>query len=188
MALTADHLIVIGRGKLIADSSTADFIARSTRTSVRVRSPQLTELRTALSEAGLAFTDLPGALDITGAPIEQVGDVAGRAGVTLHELSAQAGSLEEAFMQLTGDAVEYGTGRTATGPTGFGPVPGPAPAPGFGPPPGYPQAPGAGPGYPPSPGYPPPSAPQPQGPPPQGPQPQGPPPQGPPPQQEGDPR
>ena len=61
MALTADHLIVIGRGRLIADSSTADFIARSTRTSVRVRSPQLAELRTALAEAGLAVTDVDGA-------------------------------------------------------------------------------------------------------------------------------
>ena len=116
MALTADHLIVIGRGKLIADSSTADFIARSTRTSVRVRSPQLAELRTALTEAGLAVTDLDGALEVTDAPIEQIGDIAGQAGVTLHELSAQAGSLEEAFIQLTGDSVEYGTSRAGSGP------------------------------------------------------------------------
>lgn len=145
MALTADHLIVIGRGRLIAESSTADFIARSTRTSIRVRSPQLAELRTALAQAGLAITDLDGALEITDAPIEQVGDIAGRAGVTLHELAAQAGSLEEAFIQLTGDSVEYGNSRATTGsqqgpPPGYqqqGPPPGWAPPPG--PPPGPPQ-------------------------------------------------
>jgi len=136
MALTADHLIVIGRGRLIADSSTADFISRSTRTSVRVRSPQLPELRTALARAGIGFTDAEGAVEVTGAPIEQIGDIAGQAGVTLHELSAQAGSLEEAFIQLTGDAVEYGHSRAHPGP---GPVPGgvgvgPAAVPGAPPP------------------------------------------------------
>jgi len=128
MALTADHLIVIGRGRLIADASTADFIARSTRTSVRVRSPQLAGLRTALSQAGLTFIDIDGAVEVTGSPIEQIGDIAGQAGVTLHELSAQAGSLEEAFIQLTGDSVEYGHSRAnpAAGPApvGFGGGPG----------------------------------------------------------------
>jgi len=113
MAQTADHLIVIGRGRLIADASTADFIARSTRSSVRVRSPQLADLRAALSAAGLVFTDVDGAIEVTDAPIEQIGDVAGRASITLHELSAQAGSLEEAFIQLTGDSLEYGTSRAA---------------------------------------------------------------------------
>jgi ABC-2 type transport system ATP-binding protein len=136
MALTADHLIVIGRGRLIADSSTADFISRSTRTSVRVRSPQLPELRTALARAGIGFTDAEGAVEVTGAPIEQIGDIAGQVGVTLHELSAQAGSLEEAFIQLTGDAVEYGHSRAHPG---AGPIPGavgvgPAAVPGAPPP------------------------------------------------------
>ncbi|MEP6562492.1 MAG: ATP-binding cassette domain-containing protein, partial [Nakamurella sp.] len=133
MALTADHLIVIGRGRLIADSSTADFIARSTRSSVRVRSPQLDDLRTALGHAGIVFTDVDGAIEVTGAPIEQIGDVAGRAAITLHELSAQAGSLEEAFIQLTGDSVEYGTSRA---PAPNGPVPPHLPPP----PGGYQQA------------------------------------------------
>jgi ABC-2 type transport system ATP-binding protein len=109
MALTADHLVVIGRGRLIAEASTADFIARSTRASVRVRSPQLAELRSAVGSAGLAFTDVAGGIEVTGAPIEHIGDIAGRASITLHELSAQTGSLEEAFIQLTGDSVEYGT-------------------------------------------------------------------------------
>jgi ABC-2 type transport system ATP-binding protein len=113
MALTADHLIVIGRGRLIADASTADFIAHSTRPSVRVRSPQLGQLRTELGAAGIGFTDIQGAIDVTGAPIEQIGDIAGRAAITLHELSPQAGSLEEAFIQLTGDSVEYGTSHAA---------------------------------------------------------------------------
>jgi ABC-2 type transport system ATP-binding protein len=113
MALTADHLIVIGRGRLIAESSTADFIARSTRASVRVRSPQLADLRSALGNAGLAFTDVAGGIEVAGAPIEQIGDIAGRAAVTLHELSAQTGSLEEAFIQLTGDSVEYGTSHAS---------------------------------------------------------------------------
>ena len=160
MALTADHLIVIGRGKLIANSSTADFIARSTRTSVRVRSPQLAELRTALTDAGLVVTDLDGALEVTEAPIERIGDIAGNAGLTLHELSAQAGSLEEAFIQLTGDSLEYGTSRA-----GAVPAPGPNqgyPPPGYGAPQGYP-APGFAPpqghpapqGYPAAQGYPP---------------------------------
>jgi ABC-2 type transport system ATP-binding protein len=144
MALTADHLIVIGRGRLIAEASTADFIARSTRTSVRVRSPQLAELRSELSQAGLPFTDVTGAVEVTGAPIEQIGEIAARASITLHELAAQAGSLEEAFIQLTGDAVEYGTSHAVpVAPQGF--ASGIAPAPGF---PGYSQA-GQPPGYPP---------------------------------------
>jgi len=113
MALTADHLVVIGRGRLIAESSTADFIARSTRASVKVRSPQLADLRTALGNAGVAFTDAAGGIEVTGAPIEQIGDIAGRAAITLHELSAQTGSLEEAFIQLTGDSVEYGTSHAS---------------------------------------------------------------------------
>jgi len=107
MALTADHLIVIGAGKLIADSSTADFIARSTRSSVRVRSPQLAQLRIALQAAGLEITDLDDALEVNEAPIEQIGDIAFRAGLPLHELAGQSGSLEQAFIQLTADSVEY---------------------------------------------------------------------------------
>ena len=57
----------------------------------------------------------PARIEVTGAPIEQIGDIAGRAAITLHELSAQAGSLEEAFIQLTGDSVEYGTSRAPAG-------------------------------------------------------------------------
>jgi ABC-2 type transport system ATP-binding protein len=140
MALTADHLIVIGRGRLIADSSTEEFIARSTQTSVRVRSPRLPELRSVLGQAGLTFTDADNALIVTGAPTEQIGDLAGAAGITLHELSPQSGSLEEAFIQLTGDSVEYGTSRAVSGQGGFAVQPPPQPA-GFLPPGAMPQPP-----------------------------------------------
>jgi ABC-2 type transport system ATP-binding protein len=144
MALTADHLIVIGRGRLIADAATKDFIAQATRSSIRVRSPQLADLRAALVAANLAVNDVDGALEVVGAPIEQVGDVAGAAGITLHELTPQVGSLEEAYIQLTGDAVEYG-GSRAHG-AGSAPIStvgaAGAPPPGF-PPPGVPA------GYPP---------------------------------------
>lgn len=133
MALTADHLIVIGRGRLIADAATPDFIARATRSSVRVRSPRLDDLRTALTRANLQVTDATtvagAALEVLDAPIEQVGDVAGAAGITLHELTPQVGSLEEAFIQLTGDAVEYGGSRAGAPPAGPAPAwapPGPA--------------------------------------------------------------
>lgn len=134
MALTADHLIVIGRGRLIADAATPDFIAQATRASVRVRSPRLADLRAALAEANLQVVDAPpgpvAALEVLDAPIEQVGDVAGAAGITLHELTPQLGSLEEAFIQLTGDAVEYGGSRART-PAGIPGGPGPgAPGPG----------------------------------------------------------
>jgi ABC-2 type transport system ATP-binding protein len=107
MALTADHLVVIGRGELIADATTHDFISQATATSVRVRSPELTKLSEALLAAGIEFTLTGEALIVSNAPTEQVGDVAAAAGVTLHELASQRGSLEEAFISLTGGAVEY---------------------------------------------------------------------------------
>ncbi|SDO77466.1 ABC-2 type transport system ATP-binding protein [Nakamurella panacisegetis] len=108
MAVTADHLIVIGRGRLIADASTADFIKESTESTVKVRSPRLAELADLLVRNNIRITPTDGALTVHSAPIEQVGDLAGAAGITLHELSGVQGSLEEAFMQLTGDSVEYG--------------------------------------------------------------------------------
>ncbi len=107
MALTADHLVVIGRGRLIADASTADFIANATKTAVQVRSPQLPQLHQALAAQGLHVVVAGDGLVVENAPIEQVGDIASAAGVTLHELSTKRGSLEEAFISLTGGAVEY---------------------------------------------------------------------------------
>ncbi len=139
MAVTADHLIVIGRGRLIANAATADFIARSTESTVRVRSPQLNGLAAVLAERRIRMTPIPGGLSVHDTPIELVGDLAAQAGITLHELSGVQGSLEEAFMQLTGESVEYGAhppggGFTRqpdpVGPVGFGGPP-------QGPPPGW---------------------------------------------------
>jgi ABC-2 type transport system ATP-binding protein len=108
MALTASELIVIGRGKLITQSTTAEFIDRSTGNSVLVRSPQLARLGPLLVDKGFTVRDAAdGALSVSGATSDQIGDIAAANGVVLHELSPQRGSLEEAFMQLTGDAVEY---------------------------------------------------------------------------------
>jgi ABC-2 type transport system ATP-binding protein len=113
MALTAQDLVVIGRGKLIAQCSTEDFIKQAGEAGVRVRSPQLDTLRLALLDKGFQPVAVDGALTVAGATTEQVGDIAGANGVVLHELATQTGSLEEAFMQLTGDAVEYHTPSAA---------------------------------------------------------------------------
>jgi ABC-2 type transport system ATP-binding protein len=109
MANTADRLVVIGKGKLIASTKVSEFVARSGADTVRVRSPQLDTLREVLTDAGLqAHLEPDGfALLVGGAAIEVVGDLAARNAITLHELSAQRASLEEAYMQLTDEAVEY---------------------------------------------------------------------------------
>ncbi len=132
MAVTAEHLIVIGKGRLIADAATADFISQSTESTVRVRSPRLADLADLLGRNQLRVTTGDGSLIVHNAPIEQVGELAGAAGITLHELAGVQGSLEEAFMQLTGDSVEYGGHGFAAGgdpmlPTGAPPGP-PAPS------------------------------------------------------------
>jgi ABC-2 type transport system ATP-binding protein len=143
MALTADHLVVIGRGRLISDTSTREFIEAATHSAVRVRSPRLDDLRRALAAQGMTVEDADGALLVTGAPIEQIGETAAAAGVTLHELAAQAGSLEEAYMQLTGQAVEFTAHDTGLGAPGAVGVPGVLGAPGAVGAPGVAGAPGA---------------------------------------------
>ncbi|NUS62798.1 MAG: ABC transporter ATP-binding protein [Saccharothrix sp.] len=109
MAQTAQDLIVIGRGKLIAQTSTAQFIADATEDTVRVRSPQLDRLRELLDgRARVAdATTADGALVVHGVESSFIGELAASNGITLHELSPQLGSLEEAFMQLTKESVEY---------------------------------------------------------------------------------
>jgi ABC-2 type transport system ATP-binding protein len=115
MALTADRLIVVGRGKLIADTSVDDFLRRASGRVVRVRSPQAAELREALRTAGVSVTDPePGVLEIHGAGAEQVGETAAAHAIVLHELSTQQASLEEAFMELTRDDVEFKAAGVAT--------------------------------------------------------------------------
>jgi ABC-2 type transport system ATP-binding protein len=112
MALTADHLIVIGRGKLIADTSVDDFVARASTSHkvVLVRSPEAERLRNALVGPGVSFVEADrGALEVHGLTAEQVGDAAAAAGIALHELTPHQASLEEAFMDLTRDDVEFAT-------------------------------------------------------------------------------
>ena len=108
MALTADHLIVIGRGKLIADTSVDDSVARASQKVVLVRSPEVERLREALTGPGVSFAFADrGALEVHGLTAEQVGDTAAAAGIVLHELTPQQASLEEAFMNLTRDELEF---------------------------------------------------------------------------------
>jgi ABC-2 type transport system ATP-binding protein len=110
MALTADRLVVIGRGRLIAEMPVAEFIASNSRQFVRVRTSKTeesTELTDALSGVGAQVVDDDGALCVTGLCAAEIGELAASAGVTLHELSPQMASLEDAFMELTRDSVEF---------------------------------------------------------------------------------
>ncbi|MGH3049615.1 MAG: ABC transporter ATP-binding protein [Gaiellaceae bacterium] len=108
MALTAEHLIVIGRGKLIADLSVEEFIRRSSKKLVRVRSPQANELRDLVLGPDVTVTsNETGVLEIDGLTAEQIGEAAAAAHIVLHELVPQQASLEEAFMELTRDQVEF---------------------------------------------------------------------------------
>jgi ABC-2 type transport system ATP-binding protein len=111
MAQTAEHVIVIGRGRLIADASMADVVAMASGARVLVRTPHRDQLAAALGEHGLACTRVDSdGLEVAGATAATVGDIAFAAGVAVHELSAQAATLEEAYMQLTAGEVEYGAG------------------------------------------------------------------------------
>ncbi|GJF28037.1 ABC transporter ATP-binding protein [Kitasatospora sp. NE20-6] len=110
MALTADHLVVIGRGRLLADLSTAEFLERHGRSRVRVRAVDPDRLAVLLRSAGLAAEPSPDggdAWEVAGAAPEEIGALAAREGVALYELSVRQDSLEEAFMRMTTDAVEY---------------------------------------------------------------------------------
>jgi ABC-2 type transport system ATP-binding protein len=108
MAVTAQDLVVIGKGKIISQGSTTEFIEKATENSVLVRGPHLSKLGPLLVDKGYTVrNDDDGSLTVTGATSDQIGDISGANGVVLHELSPQRGSLEQAFMQLTGDSVEY---------------------------------------------------------------------------------
>ncbi len=108
MALTADHLVVIGRGRLISAGSTADFIAESSGRYVRVRSPQLAQLEALLrSEGALVRPEDGSALAVSALSAPAIGDLAGAHGIYLHELSPQSASLEQAYMEVTRDSVEF---------------------------------------------------------------------------------
>ncbi|MCC3651622.1 ABC transporter ATP-binding protein [Streptomyces sp. S07_1.15] len=169
MALTADHLIVIGRGQLLADMSVRDFIAHHSAGFARVRTPvdapeQREKLTAVLSGAGgHVLPEQDGALRVSGLPLPRISDLAHEADVRLWELSPHQASLEEAYMQMTQGAVDYrstldpraGLRAAVPGPAG----PGYAPQGGYLPQPGYaPQGhPGQAPGQAPPPGgFPPP--------------------------------
>lgn len=112
MSNTADHLVVIGRGRLITATTVADFVGGSGVDAVRVRSPRLDTLIGLLADAGIDVTLEPdgSGASVRGVAIEVVGELAARNGIALHELSARRGSLEDAYMQLTDADVEYRAG------------------------------------------------------------------------------
>jgi ABC-2 type transport system ATP-binding protein len=114
MALTAEHLIVIGRGRLIADTSVQEFIDRASRKIVRVRTQQATELRDLLAGPDIGVTSVErGLLEVAGLSGTEIGQVACRNAIALEELTPIQASLEEAFMELTDEAVEYRTDTAA---------------------------------------------------------------------------
>ncbi|MFE2865397.1 MULTISPECIES: ABC transporter ATP-binding protein [unclassified Embleya] len=121
MALTAEHLIVVGRGRLIADTSVADFIRNAVPNQVRVRTPDADRLRALLFGPEVRVTGRErDVLEVTGVSSDDIGRLASAHGITLFELVPQQASLEEAFMESTRDAVEYrvpeGVSARAAGP------------------------------------------------------------------------
>lgn len=115
MAQTADHLIVIGRGRLIADASVDDVVRRASGSLVRVRTPEATRLGELVAGPAVSVTTPePEVLEVRGMTSEQIGEVALEHRVLLHELTPLQASLEEAFMELTRGEVEFGvTSETA---------------------------------------------------------------------------
>ena len=115
MALTADHLIVIGQGRLIADASTPEIIAGSTMNSVLVRSPQMGRLAELMRGAGADVRPDSdrSSVHVRGLECADVGDLAARNAIAVHELTPHRASLEDAFMELTHDRVDFRTDRTA---------------------------------------------------------------------------
>ena len=108
MALTADHLVVIGRGTLIADTSVEAFTARSRGDSVRIVTPNPQRFVTALARLGArpSVAD-DGSIVVRGMRADEVGELAARDALTVHELTPLRASLEDAFMELTSDTVEF---------------------------------------------------------------------------------
>jgi ABC-2 type transport system ATP-binding protein len=113
MALTADHLVVIGRGRVLADCSMPEFIAEHAASYVRLRSPQRGPVAELLRREGLEVASVDDELRVQGRDAAAVGELVGRQGLLLHELTLVSSSLEDAFMTLTAASVEYAT-RTDT--------------------------------------------------------------------------
>ncbi|MFJ5120787.1 MULTISPECIES: ABC transporter ATP-binding protein [unclassified Kitasatospora] len=113
MAVTADHLVIIGRGRLVADQPTAEFLGDNARTDVLVRTSQPAALAGLLRGAGAAVAEEPGgALAVSGLEPAAIGDLAATHRLGVHELTVRHASLEQAFMDVTGDAVDYRAART----------------------------------------------------------------------------
>jgi ABC-2 type transport system ATP-binding protein len=107
MALTADEVIVIGRGRFLAQQPVAEMTAQSAARFVRVRSPELAKLRAALDEQGAQTSFEDGALSVRGMDEVAIGDIAASLQVTLHLLAPESASLEEAFLELTENSIDY---------------------------------------------------------------------------------
>jgi ABC-2 type transport system ATP-binding protein len=115
MAVTADHLIVIGQGRLLADCPTAEFIDRNSKPQVLVKSPdtaQLTELVT--SEGAQVIRNGTDVLTVTGMPAPRIAELAARARVLVYELTPQRASLEKAFLEMTAGSLEFGDHGSST--------------------------------------------------------------------------
>jgi ABC-2 type transport system ATP-binding protein len=115
IALTADHLVIIGHGRLIADTPTTEFIASNTRADVLVRAPRAGELAGLLTATGATVTPAnDGALSITGMDASTIGDLAGANGIVVHELTPRHASLEQAYLDITRDSTEFRAARPST--------------------------------------------------------------------------
>jgi ABC-2 type transport system ATP-binding protein len=109
MALTAEHLVVIGRGRLLADTTVERFIAENSQSYVRIATPEPARLREVLAAEGIQVTDSgDGALAVHGVDPARVGELVAVHSVVVHEIAQRSASLEEAFVRMTGDAVEFG--------------------------------------------------------------------------------
>ena len=116
MSLTADDVVIIGKGKLISQITVDELLSQSTENFVRVRSPEAGQLKSALEQASAVVTvEDDGALSVRGADEVAIGELAAKLSIVLHELAPQSVSLEEAFMELTEDSIEY-HGSSSTGP------------------------------------------------------------------------
>ncbi|MEY9850405.1 ABC-2 type transport system ATP-binding protein [Leifsonia sp. EB41] len=108
MAQTADHIIVLGRGRVLADAPVDQILAGATRSAVRVRTPEVERLANAIQGGDVTITGVESQLiEVTGLSAAQIGDAAASAGIALHELTPLSASLEEAYLELTQDEVEY---------------------------------------------------------------------------------
>ncbi len=108
MELTADHLVVIGQGRLIADTSMRTFIQQNSQAVTVVRSPEIDKLRIALERVGGRMQlDAKGGWQVSGPDSATIGDVAAAQGIALHELTPRLSSLEDVYTQMTKTSVEY---------------------------------------------------------------------------------